>query len=48
MREVCDNFYSWLKEVGVNSSRASIIKSCAEKVSRAFIHVLSNLFEFFC
>jgi hypothetical protein len=45
MREVCDNFYSWLKEVGVNSSRASIIKSCAEKVSCAINHALSNLFE---
>ena len=30
---VCDSFYSWLKEIGVNSSRASIIKACAEKVT---------------
>lgn len=32
MTEVCDNFYLWLKEVKVNSNRASIIKALAEKV----------------
>jgi|Dee2metaT_26_FD_contig_21_3209608_length_449_multi_13_in_0_out_0_1 hypothetical protein len=32
-QEVCDTMWYWLKDVGINSNRTSIVEACATKVN---------------